>query len=60
MKAYGLRMENDGIGTPNCPECLTMLWPAGSDEHPYFWCPTCKVARLSQPDCCAGPAASSP
>jgi hypothetical protein len=47
MKAYGLRMENDGIGTPNCPECLTMLWPAGSDEHPYFWCPTCKVARLS-------------
>jgi hypothetical protein len=38
---------DDGLSTPNCGECLTRLLLAGSDEHPYWWCPVCKVARLN-------------
>jgi len=45
IEVYGRGM--DGLDTPNCEVCLARLWPAGSDEHPYWWCPSCKVARLS-------------
>jgi hypothetical protein len=42
-----IRGMDDGLTTPNCPACLTHLWAAGSDEKPYWWCPICKVARLT-------------
>jgi hypothetical protein len=29
------------------PQCLTSLEVAGTEDHPYWWCPWCKVARLS-------------
>ena len=38
MDDYELR-----IGTPNCPKCLALLWPAGSDSAPYWFCAQCKV-----------------
>lgn len=37
----------DDIESPNCPQCLTRLEIAGTEEHPYWFCPVCKVARLS-------------
>jgi formamidopyrimidine-DNA glycosylase len=37
----------DEIGTPNCPECLSVLQVAGTAQRPYFWCPVCRVARLT-------------
>jgi hypothetical protein len=39
--------DNDAwMGTPNCPVCLIRMWPAGSDEKPYWYCPTCKLPRI--------------
>ncbi len=37
----------DEVIAPNCPECLAALEVLGTVEHPYWWCPVCKVARLS-------------
>ena len=37
----------DDLGTPNCDECLTPLELAGTDDRPYWYCPSCKVARLT-------------
>ena len=31
---------------PHCPECTTHLELGGTDEHPYWFCPECHVARL--------------
>jgi hypothetical protein len=36
-----------GVTTPNCEECLHPLEVAGTEAHPYWWCPECRVARLS-------------
>jgi hypothetical protein len=33
--------------TPNCPECFTPLEVAGTVEHPFWWCPVCRVARVN-------------
>jgi tRNA(Ile2) C34 agmatinyltransferase TiaS len=33
--------------SPNCPECLIRLEVAGTERNPYWWCPECKVARLT-------------
>ncbi|MFP7833151.1 hypothetical protein [Marisediminicola sp. LYQ134] len=40
-------MTEDGIETPNCERCLTRLDLIGNTEHPYYWCPSCKVAHLT-------------
>ena len=45
-------MQNDDLGvensgTPNCDVCLKMLELSGTDERPYWYCPSCKVARLT-------------
>jgi transposase-like protein len=37
----------DDVDLPRCPECLVVLEVAGTVEHPYWLCPSCKVARLS-------------
>jgi tRNA(Ile2) C34 agmatinyltransferase TiaS len=37
----------DELDQPRCPECLTTLEVAGTVTHPYWICPSCKVARLS-------------
>ena len=37
----------DDLDTPNCPQCLTPLVIAGTEKHPYWFCPVCKVARLN-------------
>jgi formamidopyrimidine-DNA glycosylase len=37
----------DDVIAPNCTDCLTPLEAAGTERHPYWWCPVCKVARLS-------------
>jgi hypothetical protein len=39
-------MDDDAF-TPNCVECLTQLEVAGTEKHPYWWCPLCKVVRLT-------------
>lgn len=41
-------MDDDDLpDVPHCPECLTQLEVAGTEDHPYWWCPVCKVARLA-------------
>jgi len=32
---------------PNCDTCLTTLEVAGTEQHPYWWCPTCRIAQLA-------------
>jgi hypothetical protein len=39
--------ELAGLTPPTCEECLHALEVAGTEAHPYWWCPECKVARLS-------------
>jgi hypothetical protein len=41
-----LSPANERAG-PRCPECTTKLELGGTDEHPYWVCPRCHVARLS-------------
>jgi len=45
-RAYRAVMD-DELDAPNCSECLTRLEVAGTETHPHWWCPSCKVARLS-------------
>jgi len=40
-------MDDADLVAPQCQECLTALEVAGTTQHPYWWCPSCKVARLS-------------
>ena len=40
-------MTIEDLGTPNCEKCLTTLELAGTDERPYWFCPSCKVAHLT-------------
>lgn len=42
---YRLRMgeKDEKMGTPNCPVYLARIWPSGSEEKPYRYCPTCKL-----------------
>lgn len=42
-----LNDEFDGTAAPNCPECLTPLEVAGTVEHPYWYCPVCRIARVN-------------
>jgi hypothetical protein len=44
---YAARMDDDDLLTLRCEECLTQLEVAGTTQHPYWFCPSCKVARLS-------------
>jgi hypothetical protein len=45
--AYRSVMDDElSAGVPNCPECFTALWPAGSDEKPYWYCPSCRLPRI--------------
>jgi len=37
---------DDDAATPNCQSCLTPLEVAGTVEHPYWWCPSCRIAVL--------------
>jgi hypothetical protein len=39
--------EDDLPESPRCAECLTTLDVSGTEDHPYWWCPSGKVARLS-------------
>ena len=41
-----LRAMGD-VDTPNCEQRLTRLEVMGTEDHPYRWCPSCKVAHLS-------------
>lgn len=36
----------DDVDQPLCPDCLVVLEVAGTETHPYWWCPSCRVARL--------------
>jgi hypothetical protein len=36
----------DLLDNPNCPQCLTRLEVSGTEDHPYWWCPSSRVARL--------------
>lgn len=41
--------DDEGLidaAAPNCEECLHPLEVAGTEAHPYWWCPSCRVARL--------------
>ena len=39
--------DNDSwLETPNCPVCLARMWPSGTDEKPYWYCPSCKLPRI--------------
>jgi len=40
-----LGVEN--LGVPNCNDCLEPLKLSGTAESPYWYCPSCKVARLT-------------
>jgi tRNA(Ile2) C34 agmatinyltransferase TiaS len=40
-------MDDLDVATPRCPDCLTALEVAGTLEHPYWFCPSCKAARVS-------------
>jgi len=33
--------------SPYCPTCLTSLTVEGTLEHPYWFCPTCRVACVT-------------
>jgi|GEM_PF-4775768 len=37
----------DELETPNCRTCLVPLIVAGTEDHPYWACPDCKIALLS-------------
>lgn len=37
----------DDDTAPNCPQCQTQLVVAGTEKHPYWFCPLRKVARLN-------------
>ena len=40
-----LGVEN--LGVPNCDVCLEPLELSGTTESPYWYCTSCKVARLT-------------
>lgn len=31
---------------PKCRECMAQLDVAGDEQHPFWWCPSCRVAVL--------------
>jgi hypothetical protein len=37
----------DPFYTPNCPRCLERLQITGTELHPYWICPGCRIAYLS-------------
>ena len=37
----------DDVDTPNCEQRLTRLEVLGTENHPYWWYPSCKMAHLS-------------
>jgi hypothetical protein len=36
----------EDIGVPHCDTCRKLLDPVGDDEHPYWWCSSCKAPRI--------------
>jgi len=42
-------MDDDleGLGDPSCARCLTRLEIAGTDERPFWRCPSCGLAVSS-------------
>jgi transposase-like protein len=40
-------MDDDDLVVPRCEKSLTALQVAGTERHPYWLCPSCKVARLA-------------
>jgi tRNA(Ile2) C34 agmatinyltransferase TiaS len=41
-------MEDDleGLTEPNCERCLTRMQLAGTDERPFWRCPSCGLVVL--------------
>lgn len=48
-QVHTFKMDDDATSfdTPNCPRCLVRLQIAGTERHPYWMCPNCLTAHLS-------------